>query len=66
MVEVGGKLYVVGGFGQGGDLVEEYDPDKDGWRRRASATSPASGPWTRSMSIVPLQTNGAPGPPCRR
>ncbi|MBI2349345.1 MAG: galactose oxidase, partial [Deltaproteobacteria bacterium] len=26
VVEVGGKLYVVGGFGQGGDLVEEYDP----------------------------------------
>ena len=36
VVEVGGKLYVIGGFGQGGDLVEEYDPDKDSWRRRAS------------------------------
>lgn len=24
--ELGGRIYVIGGFGQGGDLVEEYDP----------------------------------------
>ena len=34
--ETGGKIYVIGGFGQGGELVEEYDPAGDRWQRRAS------------------------------
>jgi N-acetylneuraminic acid mutarotase len=33
--ELGGRLYVVGGFGQGGDQVEAYDPRTDQWERRA-------------------------------
>ena len=33
--ELGGRLYVVGGFGQGGDQVEAYDPRSDRWERRA-------------------------------
>src|SRR5215831_5776805 len=35
-VESGGKIYVMGGYEKGGDLLEEYDPGKDSWRRRAS------------------------------
>ena len=38
--EVGGKIYVMGGFGRGGELVEKYDPAKDSWRRRASLPRP--------------------------
>src|SRR5262249_56004693 len=33
---LGDKIYVIGGFGKGGDLVEEYDVKTDRWRRRAS------------------------------
>ncbi|MBI3077822.1 MAG: galactose oxidase, partial [Deltaproteobacteria bacterium] len=40
VVEAGGKIYVIGGFGQSGDLVEEYDPSSDRWRRRASLPRP--------------------------
>ena len=39
-VEAGGRIYVIGGFGQSGDLVEEYDPVKDSWRRRAFLPQP--------------------------
>jgi len=34
--ELGGKIYVIGGYGKTGKLVEEYDPEKDRWRARAS------------------------------
>ena len=33
--EVGGRLYVIGGFGQGGNLVEAYHPRTDRWEQRA-------------------------------
>ena len=33
--EIGGKIYVIGGYGKNGDLVEAYDPRKDRWQRRA-------------------------------
>src|SRR5262249_58065026 len=33
--ELGGRLYVIGGFGHGGDVVEAYDPRTDRWERRA-------------------------------
>src|SRR5207253_3188100 len=33
--ELGGKIYVMGGYEKGGDLVEEYDPKNDTWRTRA-------------------------------
>ena len=36
----GGKIYVIGGFKKGSDLVEEYDPSTDRWRRRASLPFP--------------------------
>src|SRR5918993_3097016 len=39
-VELGGKIYVVGGYQKNGDLVEEYDPAQDSWRRRASLPRP--------------------------
>src|SRR5262245_8179917 len=39
-VELGGKIYVIGGYEKGGDLLEEYDPGKDSWRRRASLPRP--------------------------
>ena len=32
--ELGGKIYLIGGYEKNGDLVEEYDPAKDSWRRR--------------------------------
>jgi Kelch motif len=38
--ELGGRLYVVGGFGQGGDQVEAYDPRADRWERRAPLPVP--------------------------
>src|SRR5207342_2464021 len=38
--ELGGRLYVVGGFGQGGDQVEVYDPRADRWERRAPLPVP--------------------------
>jgi N-acetylneuraminic acid mutarotase len=34
--EIGGKIYVIGGYGKNGNLVEAYDPQKDRWHRRAS------------------------------
>ena len=34
--ELSGKIYVMGGYGKNGNLVEEYDPEKDRWRARAS------------------------------
>jgi N-acetylneuraminic acid mutarotase len=39
-VELGGKIYVMGGYEKAGDLVEEYDPAKDSWRRRAALPRP--------------------------
>jgi len=33
---VGAKIYVIGGFGRGGDLVEEYDTAGGRWRRLAN------------------------------
>jgi hypothetical protein len=39
-VELGGKIYVIGGYEKGGDLMEEYDPAKDSWRRRALLPRP--------------------------
>ena len=39
-VEVGGKIFVIGGYDKGGHLVEEYDPAKDNWRARASLPKP--------------------------
>ena len=39
-VELGGKIYVMGGYEKGGDLLEEYDPAKDSWRRRALLPRP--------------------------
>src|SRR4029450_6818477 len=38
--ELGGKIYVMGGYEKHGDLLEEYDPVKDSWRRRASLPRP--------------------------
>ena len=38
--EVGGKIFVIGGYDKGGQLVEEYDPAKDSWRARASLPKP--------------------------
>ena len=38
--ELGGRLYVIGGFGQGGDQVEAYDPRADRWERRAPLPVP--------------------------
>jgi N-acetylneuraminic acid mutarotase len=38
--ELGGRLYVIGGFGQGGDQVEAYDPRADRWERRAPLPAP--------------------------
>src|SRR5512147_789531 len=34
-VELGGEIFVMGGYEKGGNLVEEYDPKSDGWRTRA-------------------------------
>jgi len=39
-VELGGKIYVIGGYEKGGDLLEEYDPAKDSWRRLALLPRP--------------------------
>jgi N-acetylneuraminic acid mutarotase len=39
-VALGGKIYVMGGFGKNGDLVEEYNPATDRWRRRAPQPRP--------------------------
>src|SRR5215475_14691295 len=39
-VELGGKIYVMGGYEKDGDLLEEYHPAKDSWRRRASLPRP--------------------------
>jgi N-acetylneuraminic acid mutarotase len=39
MGEAGGRIYVIGGFGDGlaaSDLVEAYDPGTDRWGRRSS------------------------------
>ena len=38
--EVGGKIYVMGGYEKNGNLVEEYDPATDSWRGRASLPKP--------------------------
>jgi N-acetylneuraminic acid mutarotase len=38
--ELGGRLYVIGGFGQSGDRVEAYDPRKDRWEVRAPLPVP--------------------------
>ena len=37
---LGDKIYVIGGFAQGGNLVEEYDTETDRWRRRAPLPRP--------------------------
>ena len=34
--ELAGKIYVIGGYGKNGNLVEAYDPEKDRWHRGAS------------------------------
>jgi N-acetylneuraminic acid mutarotase len=39
-VELGGDIYVIGGYDQGADLVEAYDPAKDAWQRRAPLPKP--------------------------
>ena len=39
-VELGGKIYVLGGYEKGGNLVEEYDPVSDRWRARAPLPKP--------------------------
>jgi N-acetylneuraminic acid mutarotase len=39
-VQLLGKIFVIGGLGRSGDLLEEYDPDKKTWRRRASLPQP--------------------------
>jgi N-acetylneuraminic acid mutarotase len=39
VAEAGGRIYVIGGFGEGlaaSDLVEAYDPGTNRWERRAS------------------------------
>src|SRR5262245_53642006 len=38
--EVGGKIFVVGGYGKGGELVEVYDPAKNNWHPRAPLPKP--------------------------
>ena len=40
VVELAGKIYVIGGFSKSGDLVEEFDPTTNSWRRRASLPTP--------------------------
>ena len=39
-VQLLGNIFVIGGLGRGGDLVEEYDPEKNTWRRRAPLPRP--------------------------
>ena len=39
-VELGGKIYVIGGYEKGGNLIEEYDPGTDRWRGRAPLPKP--------------------------
>jgi len=38
--EVGGKIYVMGGYEKNSNLVEEYDPATDSWRGRAPLPKP--------------------------
>ena len=38
--ELGGKIYLMGGYEKNGDLLEEYDPARDSWHRRASLLRP--------------------------
>lgn len=40
---LGGKVYVVGGFGGSGDVVEVYDPAADRWERRQPMPTARSG-----------------------
>lgn len=37
---LGGKIYVIGGFGGAGGLVEVYDPGTDRWETRAPLPEP--------------------------
>jgi N-acetylneuraminic acid mutarotase len=39
-VQLNGKIYLMGGYVQHGDLLEEYDPAKNSWRRRAPLPKP--------------------------
>jgi len=41
--EVGGKIYVMGGYEKNGNLVEEYDAAANRWRTRASIPTVRSG-----------------------
>jgi len=38
--ELGGRIYVIGGYEQGGRLIEEYNPATDSWRGRAPLPKP--------------------------
>ena len=38
--EIGGRIYVMGGYVKNGNLVEEYDPATDSWRGRAPLPKP--------------------------
>ena len=43
-IAAGGKMYVIGGFGEGGrpmGIVYEYDPASDHWTKKASMPKPA-------------------------
>ncbi|MGH7378434.1 MAG: Kelch repeat-containing protein, partial [Candidatus Methylomirabilales bacterium] len=49
---LGGRLYVVGGFGSGGAVVDEYDPPADAWRERAALPAPVHHPAAASLDGV--------------
>ncbi len=34
-VELGGQIYIMGGYEKNGDMAETYDPKQNNWRRRA-------------------------------
>jgi N-acetylneuraminic acid mutarotase len=80
-VELGGKIYVMGGLEKNGDLLEEYDPAKDRWGRRASLPRPLhhvgaaavggkiyviGGRSIQSMRMIRPAINGACGRRCRQ
>jgi hypothetical protein len=79
-VQFSGKIFIIGGLGKSGDLLEEYNPHKDSWHRRTSlprsqaeekSTSLADTfqdgkPWLPSIGMILLQTKERAGRLCLR